>query len=220
MTDGGVATEPVRIPGVVVDEFRHDPVGSTMDEPAPPSSPVPPATPAVEAAGGVPAVDPAPAKEKKAATVRGAGMASGGQPVEMPGAAPAGPVWPDPRNADEVYVPEEFDATDLAEVNRELNRARARLFRVSQELKRMQRFLAEAQCEYDRQMRRELVSISGGTAETRKAMAEIRCESLENRVIVGKQVVEEWKKRSVDCRDDLKAVENIAHNVRAQMDVR
>lgn len=215
MTDGGVVTEPVRIPGVVVDEFVHEPavpataMATTTPPAAPPSAPAPAAEAVVESA-----------EKKKASPARGASMASGGQPVEVPGAAPAAPEWPDARTDDEVYVPEEFDATDLAEVNRELNRARARLFRVSAELKRVQRYMAEAQCDYDRQMRRELVAITGGTAETRKAMAEIRCEPLENRIVVGKQIVEEWKKRSTDCRDDLKAVENIAHNARAQMDVR
>lgn len=157
--------------------------------------------------------------EKKKPAPRSGGMAAGGQAVEAPGPPPPTPGWPDLRNHDEMYVPEEFDASDLSEANKEMNKARARLFRVSQMLKTMQRTLAEAQLEYDRAMRRELVTITGGTSESRRAMAEIRCEHFENRVVVGKQVVEEWRKRSMDCRDDIKAIENMSHNIRAQVGV-
>lgn len=218
MNDG---VNSVSIPGVVVDEIPHATTGVTAPATAPaaePSTPgTPPSEPSTETSAAPAAETPA---EKKKPTPRGGGMASGGQPVEAPGAPPARPTWPGPLNGDEMYVPEEFDVSDLMEVNRELNRARARLFRVSQALKLAQRTLAEAQSDYDRSMRRELVSISGGTSESRKAMAEIRCEPFENRIIVGKQVVEEWRKRAVDVRDDLKAIENIAHNVRAQIDIR
>lgn len=196
-------------PEVSVEEREEDLVGSAG-----------PALAVVPDAEGVEGSE-AKAGEAKKRPARSAGMAAGGQPVAAPGPAPAAPAWPEaPLSDDELYVPQEFDATDLVEVNRELNRARARLFRVSQTLRLVQRTLAEAQAEYDRAMRRELVTISGGTAESRRALAEIRCEPFENRVIVGKQVVEEWRKRAVDCRDDLKALENIAHNVRAQIDIR
>lgn len=188
-----------------------------------------PARPPAQAGAAGPAVDgsdeaePGGKQQKsdKRPPSRGVSMALAGRPVGEAPVAPERPRWPGAANAEEVYVPEEeFDVSDLAEVNRQMNRARARLFRVSQHLKGAQRELAEAQIEYDRAMRRALVSLSGGTEASRKAMAEIQCEPLENRVVVAKQVVEEWKKRSIDVRDDLKAIENISHNVRAQMDIR
>jgi hypothetical protein len=236
MSSDGVST--VTIPGVVVAEVSHDgaapneAVAPVTSETTPPASPgaavgedaqieAPVAAEAPAAAGATVEVDEVvPATDEKKTNRRGASMASGGAPVNAPTTASKFAGWPNVFTDDEMYVPEEFDVSDLAEVNRELNRARARLFRVSQQLKRMQRALAEAQVSYDREMRRQLVSLTGGTEASRRAMAEIACEQFEDRLIIGKQIVEEWRKRSMDCRDDLKAVENIAHNVRAQIDIR
>lgn len=214
--------------------------------PAAPATDDPPAeSPAEASAGATPVAEPVTEKSAEPATEkpegaakepgRRTGMASNGKPVTELPPPPDAPVWPafapDAPGApatpnglaavDESYVPdEEFDATDLMQVNRELNRARARIFRCSQTLKRVQRALAEAQVDYDRQMRRALVTQSGGTAESRRALAEIQCEEFENRVVIGKQVVEEWRRRCNDARDDLKALENISHNVRASLDIR
>lgn len=147
-------------------------------------------------------------------------MAIGGKTADIP-PMPAAPTWPGSAGADDEYVPDEqFDAQDLSAVNRELNRCRARIFRISQALRAAQRNAEEADLIYRRHMRRQLVSISGGSAETRKAMAELQCEDYENDVVVAQQIVEELKKRSTDARDDLKAVENLSHNVRAQIDIR
>lgn len=234
MNDNGAA-QAVRIPGVLVDDVAHqDPSAQSslalvaQTEPTGTQAPSGgaavdtsrPADAVAAGAGENTAAKPEPAEKKKPAP-RGTAMAAGGRAVEAPAPAEEFPVWPRPMNQDEFYVPEEeFDATDLAAVNREMNRARARIFRVSQSLRLAQRTLAEAQSNYDRQMRRQMVTITGGTEASRRALAEINCEHLETRVIVGKQIVEEWRKRSMDARDDLKAIENIAHNVRAQMDIR
>jgi hypothetical protein len=244
------AGSPVEIPGTVVAEVPHTsldrvPAHPMSGPPAAPATafdggfPVPqPTQPPVAEPQPTPQPEPTPEvapeapkdadadadkdAEKKEPKARTRGMASGGAPVGDLPVAPEPPVWPDfAKHPDATYVPdEEFDATDLMQVNRELNRARARVFRCSDILKMCQRTLAEAQSNYDRQMRRALVTVSGGTAESRKALAEIQCEEFENRVIVGKQVVEEWRRRCGDARDDLKALENISHNVRASLDIR
>lgn len=158
-----------------------------------------------------------PAGPVEGAPVRG--MADGGQRATVKRPAPL-PSWPEPRSEDEVYVPEEeFDITDLSEINRQLLRAKSRLFRVSQHLKQAQRDLIDAQLTYRRAYRRHMVMVSGGTEASRKAMVEINCEDFENAVEIAVQVVDEWKKRSQDCRDDLKAIESLGHNVRAQMNM-
>lgn len=147
-------------------------------------------------------------------------MALDGAPVRSLPETPPMPRWPERVTADEDYVPDaEVDFAELSEINRMLNRCRARMFRTSAALKAAQRSYGEAQIAYDRAMRRHMVTLSGGTEASRRAMAEILCEDLENDVIVMRQVVEECKKRSLDVRDDLKAVENLAHNARAQMAV-
>lgn len=148
---------------------------------------------------------------------RGRTMAYQGQPVRP--AAPPRPLagWPS-GGEDEDFVPDdEIDAADLAVLNRELNRARARVFRVSRRLKEAQRHLVQVETDYGRALRRALVGVSGGSAETRKAQAEIQCEPLEDAVVIARQVVEEWKKRALDSRDDLRAIENLSHNARAQI---
>lgn len=227
------AVEVARVPanpptGVLVDSPSVEPAPAVA--PSESASAVGPEIAATLAGADAPTTD-----EPQRETGRRTGMAVNGRPVTELPAPPATPVWPEfvrdapgapatPNGAaavDESYVPDEdFDATDLIQVNRELNRARARIFRCSQTLKRVQRALAEAQVDYDRQMRRALVSQSGGTAESRRALAEIACEEFENRVVIGKQVVEEWRRRCNDARDDLKALENISHNVRASLDIR
>ncbi len=160
-------------------------------------------------------VDQAPASESSHAR----GMAVQGRPYAVPD-EPEAPSWPPP-GAAETWRPDvEIDATDLAVLNRQLNECRARLFHVSAGLREAQRAKVDAEVAYHRRMRRALVNTSGGSADTRRAIAELQREAWENDLLIATQVVEEWKKRAVDVRDDLKTVENICHNARAQMDIR
>ena len=156
-----------------------------------------------------------PNATKSGASTRG--VAFGGKAVVLR-PMPEAPQWP-VQTVDDAYIPEEFDASDLSILNREMNRCRARLFRVSQGQKNAQRDLRESELLYNRNMRRALVRASGGSAEVRKAVAEMECEEFENDVVVKVQIVEELRKRAQDVRDDLKAVENLSHNARAQMAV-
>ena len=147
-------------------------------------------------------------------------MAKDGRPVSTDYPAPSGVLsWP-AASTMEAYLPEEtFDYTDLNMLNKELLKAMRRLFEVSQALKTEQRLLAEAELTYREHMRRTMVKVSGGSAEIRKALAELDCEQYENAVWLRTQTVEEMKKRSMDCRDHLKGLENLSHNVRAQIAV-
>lgn len=183
--------------------------------------PAPVATPAPAAAAPLPrqaaAQQPASAGQR-AERERSRSVAMGGQRAQVK-PVPEAPQWPD-QTTEDMYIPEEeFDSSDLSVINRELNRCRARLFRVSHSMKDAQRKLREAELLYSRHMRRALVQVSGGTAETRKAVAEMECEPFENDMVVKQQVVEELRKRAQDVRDDLKAVENLSHNARAQMNI-
>jgi hypothetical protein len=206
-----------------VDPFASPASAAVLDRPAVPApaegEPSLPAS-AAEQPAAAEATDVSSGRGRGEGSARTRGIASGGAPVSVPD-RPGQPVWPGGESADEQYVPDEaFDASDLHLVNRELNRCRARLFRVSGALRAAQRAAAEADLQYRRELRRALVTVSGGTAESRKAVAELQCEPFENEQVIAQQVVEEWKKRAMDARDDLKAVENLSHNVRAQMDIR
>ncbi|MGV8847027.1 hypothetical protein [Tessaracoccus sp.] len=154
-------------------------------------------------------------------TVRARGVSVDGRPVSTDFAAPpaGGLAWPAVTSM-EVFLPDEtFDFTDLNVLNRQLMMAMRRVFEVSQGLKGEQRALAEAELVYRQHLRRSMVKVSGGSAETRKALAELACEGYENEVWLRTQTVEEMKKRSMDCRDHLKGLENLSHNVRAQIQV-
>lgn len=183
--------------------------GTTAAAEAAIPTPVSRSTPETQAATG------------KASTTGGrSGIAMGGKPFHVPDADPL-PVFPEP-TGDEVYVPADdgVDAWDLSRANQELNRIRARLYRLSQALREAQQRYAAAKLRYERALRRALVQVSGGTAETRKAAAELACEPFENDVVVAQQEVEALKQLAMTARADLEAVLNIAHNLRAQMDLR
>lgn len=147
------------------------------------------------------------------------GMAMGGRRVEVKSAPPM-PTWP----THEMWSPsqdveETVDALDVADLNRMLLASRRSLFTASARLREAQRESEDASLRYRRAYRRFLVTITGGSAETRKVAAEIACEEFENDMVVKAQVAEEWKRHAQDCRDNVKAIENVAHNVRAQMSV-
>ena len=128
------------------------------------------------------------------------------------------PTWPSPDTGEEVYVPDDqYDFVDLNAVNTALNQARSRLFRITNHLRDAQRSRVDKEIVYKREMRRALISITGGSAELRKAMAEVQCEGHENDMIVAQQIEEEWKRRVVVARDDLDALQNLSHNIRAQV---
>lgn len=148
------------------------------------------------------------------ATGRRRGVAFAGRHVDVP-AVPAMPRWRPPTGPDATYTPDEdWEPGDLSAVNREINRCKARLFRVSRELGRAEDALAEAELVYDRHFRRALIAASGGSAEIRKAVAELQCEEFEDARAVARRSVEHWKRLVVAVREELDAVENQSHNVR------
>lgn len=152
-------------------------------------------------------------------TATAPGMAAGGARATIPTPHPL-PEWPTegpvlPIGEEDISV----DALDVFTLNQMMLGARRSLFHASERLKGAQRAHADAEMRYKRAFRRFLVTVSGGSAETRRAMAEIHCEEFENDMVVTGQIVEELKRHAQDCRDNLKAIENISHNLRAQMSV-
>lgn len=145
-------------------------------------------------------------------------MASNGRPVggELP--EPSGfPSWPqDPR--DEAYLPdEEIDFSDLSELNREINKARARSFRVKGSVADARKEETEAEDAYRKAYNRALVGLSGGSAETRKALAEINTEDLYSRVLVSQTVVKQLINLSYAVSRDLDVLKTISDNLRKQL---
>ncbi len=154
---------------------------------------------------------------KKAAAPRKNTMAMNGKSVgsELP-EDPGFPEWPDPTE-DELYIPEEIDFTDLSNLNREINRARSRSFRVKNQLGYARQHETEVTERYRRAFNRALVSVSGSSAEQRKAFAEIGVESLYSEVLIAQGVVKELTSLSYAVSKDLDVLKTISDNLRKQL---
>lgn len=154
---------------------------------------------------------------KKAATPRKNTMAMNGKSVgaNLP-EDPGFPSWPTP-SEDELYVPEEIDFTDLSNLNREINRARSRSFRVKNQLGFARQHETEVAERYRRAYNRALVSVSGSSAEQRKAFAEIGVEGLYSEVLIAQGVVKELTNLSYAVSKDLDVLKTISDNLRKQL---
>ena len=115
---------------------------------------------------------------------------------------------------DAVDDAEEADYTDLTAVNRDLQKLRVMLNRARRYHRQAEREAIEAQTTYKRALRRALVQQTGGSAETRKANAELMCEELETQTLIKTQEAAEWASRMRTIRDDIDNAKTIAYNLR------
>ncbi len=131
------------------------------------------------------------------------------------------PDWADTASQDAGDIQEDatVDYQDLNEVSRELTRLRIRMHRIRREQRRVQREAVEAKLVYQRQLRRALVQQSGGSAEMRKASAELLCEDLEADMVMKAQVADEYNSLFRTVRDDIDNVKTISYNVRTLMSI-
>jgi hypothetical protein len=114
-------------------------------------------------------------------------------------------------------VGEQIDFHDLAAVNRDLVTQRIRLNRVRRQLRGASREAVEARLKYQRALRRQLVQQTGGSAETRKAAAELACEDLEADAVMKEQVASEYSTLFRSVRDDMENAKVVAYNLRSLM---
>lgn len=144
-------------------------------------------------------------------------MASEGKIVNLPEETPV-PSWPRSTAPDDSFMPDEsLDFTDLTDLNREINRARARSFRIKNALADARRLEAEETERYRRAYNRILVGISGGNAEHRKAMAEIQTEELYTKRMIAESTVKELVNLSYAVSRDLDTLKVISDNLRKQL---
>lgn len=160
-----------------------------------------------------------PADEPETGGVRvpRGGPVMGGARVPIP-EAPALPAWrsPAPQDAGD-GVDADLDYTDLDAVNRDLVHLRVRMNRIRRQMRAAAREAVEAKLEYQRALRRALVQQSGGSAETRKAHAELLCEDLEAAYVMATQVADEYSTLFRNARDDVENAKTVAYNLRALM---
>lgn len=184
---------------------------------SPAPAPVPAPAAAVPAA---PAPSPAPLSETETVIPAG-GPVSDGKRAPIGPANPL-PAWRSPELQDQgdgAGPGEQIDYSDLAAVNRDLAAQRIRLNRVRRQLRAASREAVEARLKYSRELRRQLVQQSGGSAEMRKAAAELACEDLEADAVMKEQVAAEYNTLFRSVRDDIENVKVIAYNLRSLMNL-
>lgn len=147
------------------------------------------------------------------------GPVAGGRRTPIAPADPF-PAWPTPASqdvGDGVDDADTVDYSDLEAVNRDLLRLRVRLNRVRRGMRAAGRDAVEARLTYQRAFRRALVQQSGGSAESRKASAELLCEALEAEMVMKQQVADEFQSLFRNVRDDVENAKVIAYNLRSLM---
>lgn len=143
------------------------------------------------------------------------GPVAGGRRAPIAKAAPL-PRWADPSPQDDGDGADgDVDYSDLAALNRDLLRLRVRMNRIRRAMRDAARESVEAKLAYQRALRRALVQQSGGSAETRKAAAELMCEDLEAEMVMKAQVAEEYTTLFRSVRDDIENAKVVAYNLRA-----
>lgn len=118
------------------------------------------------------------------------------------------------------YVPpEDVDYSDLSAVNREIQMLRIRLHRIRIELKDTERTASRFKYAYEAGKRRVMISLSGGSAGEREAMAELMCEEDYTKYLVSSTVSKEIMQHNRDIRTELEALREISNNLRRQIDL-
>ena len=98
-------------------------------------------------------------------------------------------------------------------------RLRIRLNRIRRGMRDASRDAVEAKITYQRAFRRALVQQSGGSAESRKASAELLCEELEADMVMKQQVADEYQSLFRTVRDEVDNAKAVAFNLRSLMSI-
>lgn len=148
-------------------------------------------------------------------TVGRGGPVANGKRQPIVAAAPL-PAWRDPAPQDlDDGADGTIDYSDLEALNSDLKRLRVRMNRIRRQLRAASRAAIEAKLTYNRALRRALVQQSGGSAEMRKAAAELSCEDLEAEMVMTQQVADEYNTLFRSVRDDIENAKVVAYNLRA-----
>lgn len=120
-------------------------------------------------------------------------------------------------NLSDDYAPSFADFDDLQELGVRINAARKALFKVTEELNKRIVQLAGVSFKYESSVRRSYVTSNLKTAADRKMSAEIAAGDLEKEKIKLEAKVAELKSTAAFIKTDLEVLENVGHNLRAQM---
>lgn len=156
----------------------------------------------------------APTKKIRATTV------SDGRRTEIPNQTPL-PEWPDAEGQDMGDGVDgdnplgSIDYKDLETLNYDLQKLRVRQNRVRRAMRESARDAVNAKGIYNRAFRRALIQQTGGSADQRKATAELLCEELEADMAMKNQIAGEYETLFRSVRDDTENAKVVSYNLRA-----
>lgn len=117
---------------------------------------------------------------------------------------------------DDGYVSDVTEIIDMLELNRHIQQARARCWRLTHETNQASVEASAAEAAYQRRFRTELISRTERSAEARKAAAEDACAELDDQRRVASTRHTYVRTLASQARCDLEALYNLSHNLRAE----
>ena len=155
-------------------------------------------------------------KSKTSTRGKSTSMAYRGKPVDINYDATTSFDWGNQYHDDfEPY--QGTDYNDLRHLNQELIKTVRSSDQVKRALNEARRQETEAQGKYRTEYNRCLIGLSGGTEASRKAVAEVMCESLYSEYLVAQALVEELKNNYFSLKNYLDVLNTLSNNMRAEM---
>lgn len=120
---------------------------------------------------------------------------------------------------DGYIVLEDVDYDDVSKINRQINRARAALFRADRAAALARRQEAVSKAAYRRAFALALIQVSGSSEKQRTAVAELAVGEEYSDFLVAEAVVKETESLVRAIRTELDALAEESRNLRAQMNL-
>lgn len=111
------------------------------------------------------------------------------------------------------------DYNDMAAINQAIDTVRIAMFKINENLRVAEAKVASAKIAYDRNYNRSYILASDAKTEgVRKAIAQIKSEAYENKLVVRQDIVRELIRRTRLMANELEALKTLSYNVRKEMD--
>lgn len=117
------------------------------------------------------------------------------------------------------YSKQVNDYEDLMELGQAITAARVALFKVTEQINKVERDEKVHKLKYERLYRREFLSSMEKTEAMKRMRAELACEEVENELVVFEQLKVELNRVSNTLRLELQTLQAIGNNLRQQLKV-
>lgn len=111
------------------------------------------------------------------------------------------------------------DFSTLDEYNAALSEARVAMFKLNERINEYERKERLAKIKYDRSYRRAYLESSEKTETAKRFRAELKCEQLENDLVILEQLNKELQRTAYVLRQELQALQTVGNNLRQQLKI-